>query len=184
MLTVTVVLSAALQIGVASGQVDTDPKAVEIPQTLRTTLRSHPAIKECLEYEHLPLEKILSVSRFEPIQPRYQTVLAEGLLPCLSGNVNHLILLYVLIGKDWHKVLDETGAKLERLPSATRGWRHLTLWQHSSAFESLNLSYQFDGTEYKPVSCKEVEFADPSTGNPHPKPKSVPCTWDWKPRRK
>ena len=60
----------------------------------------------------------------------------EVLLPCLSGNVNHNILLYVRTGEGWRKILDDRGASLERMSSRTHSGQALVTWQHDSAFDS------------------------------------------------
>ena len=60
----------------------------------------------------------------------------EVLLPCLSENVNHNILLCVRPGEGWRKVVDERSAKLERISSRTQGGQALVMWQHDSAFDS------------------------------------------------
>lgn len=174
-----ITISAAMQFGLAFGQTDIDRNAIEIPLDLLSTLRSRPGIRDCLQ-QHFPLEKIVSTSRFDLNRPKQRIVLVEGLLPCLSGNVNHDILLYVHTGEGWRKVLDGFGGKLERVSSGTRGWQDLVMWQHGSRTESVRLVYQYDGNEYKATSCKDVKFADTATDEPFSPPKYSPCNWDWK----
>ena len=174
---------AVVQFGLTSGQTQTNPRPANVPSDLLATIQSNPAVKECIQQEHLLPDKIVRTTSFNLNRPQQAVVLVEGLGPCLSGNVNHNIWLYVRAGNGWRVVLDGIGAKLERISSDAHGWPDLYLWQHDSAFDSVQVLYRYDGNVYKPTVCKVVEFADPLTAGRHAQPASRPCDWDWKARQ-
>jgi hypothetical protein len=95
---------------------------------------------------------------------------------CMAGVTNRSILLYSRSGSTWRKVLDATGNGMYTLPSRSQGWRDLEVVQHVNAFIGTYLIYRFDGLEYKPVDCVEV---DRTRGGP-PRRKHQTCSFDWK----
>jgi hypothetical protein len=113
----------------------------------------------------------LRLSKARPLAVR-----VDGCGICLSGVTNGSILLYARGRHTWRKVLDAQGVRMFSLPGRTQGWRGLDLLQHVNAFISTHLIYRFDGLEYKPAECVEV---DNTTGGP-PRPKRQPCSFDWK----
>lgn len=135
---------------------------------------------DCLRRNGLQFEQMIRTTWFSLAPKTADALLVEGLGPCIAGANNGTILVYRHLGESWQKVLDVSGAQVNTVPHQTHGLLDLVRWQHSSAFESVRFLYEFDGREYEAVRCEVVEFADPSTAKQYPKPKYMPCTWDWK----
>jgi hypothetical protein len=107
-------------------------------------------------------------------------LLVEGLGPCLAGANNGPALIYARFGSNWRKVFSHSGNRVGTLSHKTHDFFDLVRWQHASAFNSVRYVYQFDGLQYKVAQCNDVYFVDMATEKKYPKPKYLPCTWDWK----
>jgi len=142
------------------------------PRTVRFKRRFLEDIaKSCLERWGLSLKEIVRATRFDLNRAEYAW-LVKGLGPCLAGNANGEMLLYIRAGKGWRKILDDVGQSLEvcaqahlpchvprgseRRSASTHGWPDLSLYRHGSASEGDQFVYRFDGNAYKAVACNVV----------------------------
>jgi hypothetical protein len=175
-------ISGALLLCAVSGQTNAQTETPEIPPGLLMALQSDTstAVKKCVEQEGVPLRKMLRARWLDLGGTGKRSIVLEGLPPCLWGNSNGTILVYVRRGDGWHKVLDGIGSTLRRRSTTTQGWPDLVLWQHDTAFDGIELAYRFNGEEYRAVSCTVVESANPLNGKRYSSPKKSFCNWDWK----
>jgi hypothetical protein len=151
--------------------------------------------KSCLEREGLSWNESLDVERFDLNRTRHGW-LVQGLGKCLAGNANGPTFLYIRDGDIWRKLLYEIGQSLEicaphtgrpcplpkgfeRKSSSAQGWPDLALWRHSSAWESDQLVYRFDGKVYKVIACNVVDYGNPTSGQRYSQPRYSRCGWDW-----
>ena len=193
-------LAATVPCGVTLAQTEPNQKAGEIPHDLLAALQNDlkddlEETKSCLEQNGLSWNESLDVERFDFNQTRHGW-LVQGLGRCLAGNDNSPTFLYIRDGDSWRKLLYEIGQSLEicaphtgrpcpvpreskrKSPSA-HGWPDLALWRHSSAWESDQLVYRFDGNVYKVIACNVVDYGNPTNGQHYSRPRYSPCGWDW-----
>ncbi|MGA3026808.1 MAG: carboxypeptidase-like regulatory domain-containing protein [Bryobacteraceae bacterium] len=151
------------------------------PPDLIAALQSNPAVRECLPDVNSRLSDVVRITPLY-LSPGERTVLVQGRIPCLAGNDNGSIFVYLYSGDAWQKILDVNGNRLERAATRTDGWRDLVLWQHDNAFRGARHLYRFDGSQYNDVSCNIVQFSDQYTGRRLPKPVYSSCTDEFRVR--
>jgi hypothetical protein len=197
---VITMIAAAVPFGVTFGQTEPDQTSDEVPSdllaTLQKDLKEDKGYRECLEKpDSPPLEGQVVVRRLDLNQPRKPALLLRGVMPCLGGNDNGELFLYIGAGKAWRRILHTWGQSLivcgqavtpcpvprgsERRSTSRHGWPDLALWRHASAWEGDQLVYQFDGNVYKAVVCHHVQGQN-SNGEPYSKPRYTPCGRGWK----
>ena len=123
-----------------------------------------------------PLARSISTTWLRLHQDSALSVSVEGFERCSVGENNKLILLYSQTNHGWHKVLDTKGSRLRKLSGVHHGWHDLDVSGTSNLFISVHYTFRFDGREYKPADCVEV---DNTVGGP-PRPKTHQCSFDWK----
>ena len=179
-------------------QTERKQKPADIPPGLLAALQNDlkddlEETNSCLERKGLSWNEGLRAERLD-FDRTHHVWLVQGLGPCLAGNANSPIFLYVRDGDSWRKILYEIGQSLETceqgyLPcparkgskarsTSKRGWPDLEIWRHGSASEGDQLVYRFDGSIYKAVVCNHVAYRNPN-GPSHTKPNHSPCLPGW-----
>jgi hypothetical protein len=133
----------------------------------------------CFQEDGITLQQALRITWLTLGNRTDDSIIIEALGRCFGAN-NGPKLVYRTSGGRWRRILDISGVALNVLHHRTNGLFDIERWQHSSAFDSVRFVYGFDGREYKPSSCKVVEFGDIATAEAYPKPKYRECDWNWK----
>jgi Carboxypeptidase regulatory-like domain len=158
----------------------------DLPADLLNQVKSDlglPDVQDCVQESGEVFEQMIRTTQMILTNVYNRAILVEGLGSCFGGANNGPLLVYVRFGKGWRKVFDESGTELDRSPHRTHGYFDLIRWQHSSAFESVRFTYQFDGVNYRDTACNVVKFLDRESAKEYPKPRYAPCGWDWKDRK-
>jgi hypothetical protein len=189
------IVATAVQSGVTFGQTAPDQKAAEIPSDLLATLRKD--VKEdkddkaCLEEpDSPPLEGQIVTSWLDLKRLQQAALVVRGVMPCLGGNDNGELFLYIRAGNGWRQILHTWGQGVEvcaqaispcpvpigsgRRSIGAHGWPDLELWRHASASEGDQIVYRFDGNVYKAVACNHVQYDNPERSKPWITPCEVP----------
>jgi len=162
---------ALVSICVAFGQ-SISTKRAYLPSALAAQVKADTEVDaDCPPLAESVATTWLRLSRLDPLSVR-----VDGRGPCLEGANNRTILLYARSGDAWRKVLETVGNGLRRLPDEHHGWRDIEVLGHSDAFMTVHYIFRFEGREYKPAECAEI---DNTVGGP-PRPKRQPCSFDWK----
>jgi len=193
---VVTMITATVPLEVAFGQTKPAQKAHEVPPdllaTLQKDLRADKGYQKCLETEpdSPPLEEQVVVDRLDLNRPQQPALLLRGGMPCLGGNDNGELFLYIRAGIDWRTILHSWGQGVMVCPDAvlpcpvpsrfsrrlidTHGWPDLAVWQHGSATEGDQREYRFNGEVYKEVACNHVNYQSLG-GKTYSRPRSTPC---------
>lgn len=180
------ILVLAAWLPLALGQSQAKPTDAEIPSDLLPIVqkdlgRGAPEPGNCFDSTAHPFEKMIHSKWLALNRAGASALLVEGLAPCFAGNDNGAKLIYTRLGNEWRRIFKGVGDTLEVENTNTNGWRDLILWQHDNAYRSARQFCRFDGSKYKPTTCKMVEFKDEiSPGHPalHP-PKYSHCTQEF-----
>jgi hypothetical protein len=192
---VVAVITVTWPFGATLGQTRRHQQAADIPPGLLAALQNDlkndlEETKSCLDREGLSWDQGVRVTKFNLNRPR-QAWFVGGLGPCLAGNANAPIFLYLRDGQDWRNIFYDVGQSLEvcgrahlscaisrrtvRRSSRAQGWPDLSLYRHGSAFGGDQLVYRFDGNAYKAVACKMVDYANSASGKRYSKPRYRAC---------
>jgi hypothetical protein len=186
------IFAATVPFDVALGQTEPDQKASDVRAGLLARFQENiprddlEYVKSCLEQEGLSWNDTARVTRLDFGRSR-QAWLVEGLGPCLAGNANGLMHLYIRVGDGWREILDDVAQSLEVCaeavppcrapkprPPGTHDWPDVALWHHGSASEGEQHVYRFNGNVYREVFCNHVNYQSPE-GKRYSQPRSIPC---------
>ena len=115
---VLTMIAALVPFDAMFGQTEPNQKVAEIPSGLLATLQHDlqkdelEEAKSCLEREGLSWNDTARVTRLDFGRSR-EAWLVEGLGPCLAGNANGLMHLYIRVGDGWREILDDVAQSLE-----------------------------------------------------------------------
>jgi hypothetical protein len=149
-----------------------------VPQ-LRADLNTSNLLS-CLDGEELRTGQAIRITALQIATKRSLVLLVEPIGPCLSGASNGPKWVYARSSSGWRRILEVAGQQPRPLRSKTLDWRDLELRQHSTAFDSVRLTFHFDGDRYAPAGCVWVSYPRESPGNEKARPKETPCAGDWK----
>lgn len=199
MLAVVGMLVVTVPSGETFGQTKPTQKAGDIPSDLLAVIQIDlrddlEDTKSCLQREGLSWNESLHAEHID-LRRTQHAWFVKGLGRCLAGNANSPMFLYVRADNNWRKLLYEIGQSLEvcgpsgrpcpvpkgfeRKSRSAHGWPDLALWRHSSAWESDQLVYRFDGNVYKVIACNVVDYGNPTNGQHYSRPRYSRCGWDW-----
>lgn len=155
-----------------------DVKKPDLPPAIRGLLQ--PEIADCLTATGRRIDDAIRVTSTKLSGKNERSWIVEGLGPCLAGANNGPIWVFAPLAGTWRNVLYDIGQTLRKLTNRTNGWYDLELLKHDSAFASIYLVYQFDGSGYQPVRCFVLRFPFEGDDKVSSKPVRERCDWDWR----